>query len=276
VQPTELADHDGLLSCSLKQRCASPLILCNDRLPQYSQSSSPRPGFAERQRMFENLSSANRNKNLNEPDHLPKRTVSLGPRRQVPIHDHLASASHERNLADRQRSFNTMAKELQSSIDELNNLIDKPQSASISRGPPKFSSYITNNTTETRANYAQKLNNTPTVSLRNDFHLEPPEKSSYTTWKVEEDLAEWKASGSINDLRSAFESKLKATQNSGPQINQRPPRSASPSNFRNSPWQISDSPQASQLAPDYTIRRTISTSSKSPVRSPYRSHYKEY
>lgn len=200
----------------------------------------------------------------------PKRTVSLGPRRRP------APLPPSRFNTDKEKSFNRMADELQSSLSELSNLIDTSPSPSptprIATKPPKYTSYLTSTaietplasttttTTTTSPSYAhpQSLDNRslPANSQQNyrrdsstQQHWNNQESGSkdqnnnnngiVASGNHDEEECDWRnLSASINDLRSLFEQKLNLAPPSPlPTHNhQRPPLSASPSVLRNSPW----------------------------------------
>lgn len=241
----------------LYQRCASPLVLCNNLPPNFSLSRPQPRQMSQRQHLDDDTSS-----NLNQ---LPKRTVSLGPKRAPPVLWPPTSPSLRKEPIlevagefDRKRSsFSRMADELQSSLTELNNLIEgPPMTPKILTKPPKFSSYLTH-VADSQADYAQPCDNSP----------EPSE-----TPRPRDDLADWKASTSVNDLRSIFEQNLTMRSPALDSSLQKPPLSASPNLQRTT----KQSPPADRHlgSSDYTIRRTISTSGRrEPIRNPYRSYY---
>lgn len=299
-------------SRSLQNRCESPLVLMNNLPPRFDASSnrtlrSPQPRLVEdRQRLFESKSRGQ--EQVEDFGQLPKRTVSLGPKRLLqqqqqqqkpePPIDIAAPAAREfktlprfqrQDSRERAHSFNRVADALQSSLTELNNLIDAPQTPKIaSDKTPKFTSYLT----EAPDDLAPK--NTQIEYLREAStagHNSPEAEQTIFDWRA--DLMNWKASTSMNDLRSMFESKPKT----GPSLDLppqssatlKPVRSASPNFLKNSPWQnlVNSNTQSTQPASntnlrvypgsDYTIRRTISTQDRSNVsRNPYRSHYGQY
>lgn len=282
------------------QRCASPLVLFNNVPPKFgsNQAQDGRQPMAPRRP--DNLSGGYHSSNENQ---LPKRTVSLGPRRQPPprlrmppnaprIPDAFPQETdenflrHQGTVLNRADSFNKMANELQSSLTELNHLIDStPTTPNIttreSNRPPKYSSYITSTIepptpTLTRSEHAGNCQ--PVEDLEDDEQPHP----SRISWRESDERSNWKPSTSMNDLRSMFDPKLQTSlpvASSNPNSS-RPPMSASPSVFTNriSPWQSrTPSSNSAQSLPgsDGLIRRTTSTTSRSNIvlRNPYRSQY---
>lgn len=192
----------------------------------------------------------------------PKRTVSLGSRRI------LQQSPFLKGQAERERDFNKAAEDLQSSLTELNQLINSPPTPEkATNKPPRLA-----------------LREVPIVvgDQSDSPEARPPR------WQWQEDLSNWKSSSSVIDLRSAFEqSKLTASPTISSNNNknnsaQRPPRSASPSVLRKSPWAAIDSDAANAFPPQpplasasLSLRRTTSSSSSTrPIlRNPYRSQY---
>lgn len=246
----------------LDMRSDSPLVLFNKVPPQFI-NRSPSPQIQEDSRRA-----------FTDYGQLPKRTVSLGPKRIAPPTPPRTVAIQSSTLS-RRESFHKMADELQSSLTELNKLIDEPSRPSIAvQRPPKYSSYLTR-TNEPAKTFAKQFNSPSSIiSPPEDEEKEEP---SLTDWQ--RDSMNWKPSASINDLRSMFELKpgqpsRTSSTNTLSDQNSRPPRSASPSFLKNSPWSKEVAKQEQTYpASDYTIRRTISTSSRVNVRNPYRSHY---
>lgn len=297
---------------SLNQRCPSPLVLLNNvEQPKFNSgqphqaSSSPfietqsQPFSQLKSRFQQQLpASTGETTGFNQ---LPKRTVSLGPRRPLAerYKQNLAdssSSSNKRSPADgnnhenRERRFSRIADELQSSLTELNNLIDAPQTPSqrnSSRLPPKFTSYVTS-TPEAEPSFARHCT---TASFKPTSPDSPPSGPQPFTWQLDIDPQNWKASSSINDLRSMFEQQKQPANNlsSSTMSLNRPPKSSNSSKLRNSPFhtgEINQQQRQQQIggrldvgdsneraATDYTIRRTISTSGRTSTRNPYRSQY---
>lgn len=259
---------------SLTQRCASPLVLMNNVPPQYQTNRTPSPRvkvneqaqsaviieqqenpFKYWQRTLEKQAKENAAPVIaSHSSQAPKRTVSLGPRRG-PLGEALQKSPFVSSSKTRQEasaSFNQAAKELQSSLTELNKLIDDST-------PPA---------TRNRAlNFEQSR--VPIISRQaDDDSPEPPPR-----WQWQEDLSNWKSSSSVNDLRSAFESpqpggnnlRLNLPPKSGGDTNHLPPRSASPNVLRQK-FELAGEQASSKTrwqAADYAIRRTTSVSSPS-------------
>lgn len=262
--------NSGHDSAQLTQRCASPLVLFNNVPPSFeTRPRSPQVSASPAKFRTEPEARADFNQ-------LPKRTTSLGPQRrlaspffseqdQPPATSYRDQYRRDSNSGlQRANSFKKAANELQSSLTELNKLIDLPEASSQTMNrPPRYSSYIS------KGVEAQPLQAQHVISPS------PPDSPELPTGRA--DLLNWKASSSIGDLRSMFEQSQSARldQASSNLLNvstlQRPPRAPSPNILHKSPWKDLD---ASQSQPDYTIRRTISTSSRSQVsRNPYRSYY---
>lgn len=302
----------------MNQRNATPLILHNSVPPAFHTKQSARTSSnrqlndytREIEQEFKQLSSPSAFRNKMSGDvtdldfgQLPKRTVSLGPRRPAPMSFSATQPEQQENILKEElssfrplvskspflrnqggdntprgssRSFNKMADELQSSLTELNNLIDsstpKTPSKSLDK-PPKFMSYVTSENVK------------PRLAVQADDE-EEDDKPRLTTWEI--DSMNWKASSSVTDLRSRFDCEPKLNLPKCPTPDGRPPRSASPSLLKNSPWlQPSDNsgtlpaPQVKQRYQDsdYAIRRTTSTQSRSTsttLRNPYRSYYGDH
>jgi len=226
----------------------------------------------------------------------PKRTVSLGPRQRPQIAPGLQKSPFITGPETKVEgpktatrydgsSFDQAARELRSSLTELNKLIEestppinKVPSPRLNRGPP--------------------LTVTKLEENDDDDDSKPPPR-----WQWQEDLSNWKSSSSVNDLRSAFEGsnqrsapsnslrldlpKFSGDRSSGASGGELPPRSASPSVLRqkfelasmanngNQQKLYSTSNQPS----GYTIKRTTSVSSSNSqiqrptapaLRNPYR------
>lgn len=230
---------------------------------------------------------------------LPKRTVSLGPRRPLaapptpkvneslnrnPFVSCQQQQLKQQGGFERERNFNRMAEDLKSSLTELNILIDSvPSTPKIAQKPPKFTSYLTN-TPDSQPSYAKHYNSGPTGYANEP--TSPPSPERLTDWQI--DSMNWKPSGSVTDLRSMFEQPKLSSPSGAPLLPpapRRPSSSNSPSILRNTPWQTMGSSQqppsglanTTRSEQDYTIRRTTSTSSRtSNVRNPYRSYYGNY
>lgn len=287
-------------SQSLQTRCESPLVLMNNVPPEFDTSHNQTPQIrlvAERSSLFEN--NARQHEQQQQFNQLPKRTVSLGPRRlqqqqqqqSRPLDTSTAgnfnnpSRFQRQDSRERAQSFNKMADALQSSLSELNNLIETPQTPKFaSIKPPKYTSYLTKAPDELGQAGGAQVSYAKEATTGNGS----PEAGEQTIFDWRADLMNWKASSSMNDLRSMFE--LKPTNLDLPPHSSatlRPPRSASPSFLKSSPWQNqmvgSSSTRTSNTnlkaypEADYTIRRTTSTqvrsSNNAGVRNPYRSRY---
>lgn len=278
------------LAHSFNQRCASPLVLLNNVSPQFnSQPQSPQiemqsQPFSQLRSRFQQPAPADARSSESQVEfgQLPKRTVSLGPRRNIAEQPFggLLQRNLSKNLpgnqndkSDRERRFSRAADELQSSLTELNKLIDAPQTRQeMASKPPKFKSYVTS-MPEQEPSYARHFTSTFKPASPDSAQ---PEAQPFT-WQLDIDPQNWKASSSINDLRSMFELQ-KPTENlssSSMTLNRtKPPRSSNASILRNSPFRTGETQhQPANLAADYTIRRTISTSDRTSTRNPYRSHY---
>lgn len=252
----------------LDERCASPLVLMNNVPPQFTVSRSPSPKInleEPRESPFKYWQQTTERQQATFANQAPKRTVSLGPRRQLAFQGTLNNnnVQQEQNkpptAAARRDSFNKAANELQTSLTQLNNLIETPKP-----GLPPPARLRSSRFDEVPLITKSSQNSPPN---END---EPPRR-----WQWQEDLENWKSSSSVNDLRSMFDQKPKL--NMPPLGATKPPVSASPSVLRSSPWLTSNQQVDSSTSKDYTIRRTISTSSSSaggrqrPVlRNPYR------
>lgn len=288
----------------LDQRCASPLVLMNNVSPQLmsSQSSSPNVASSDQrenpfkywQQHVAATTSTGNNRTTEPIGQAPKRTTSLGPRRP-PLGDALQKSPfiHSTNeingnfnqqqqqqttTATRglQRHFNRAANELQSSLTELNNLIEAQATPKIKapNKPPAYMSYISSTTSSkaTTPSEVRVVHHDPSSeasSPQNDDEVLP-------RWQWQQDLSEWKSSSSVNDLRSMFEAPQRLNllpPLSSSSVSDRPPLSASPSVMKKSPWQRSEANTFS--GSDYTIRRTTSssTSGRPILRNPYRSQY---
>lgn len=221
-----------------------------------------------------------------------KRTVSLGPRRPV---GELAQKSpflskHQQpaaSLQEQAKRFTRAANELQTSLTELNKLIDDDEKPQARNRPPRPNQpppiHITAN------------GNGPTP--RRDRSASPPPEAA-PRWQWQEDLTNWRMSSSVNDLRSAFESPqgqqlqkgaprnksaLSVSTDANSSTCELPPAPRSASVLRNSPWQTAQTTLSSSTGGDYTIRRTTSISSSSlssanrrppvAIRNPYRGNY---
>lgn len=165
-------------------------------------------------------------------------------------------------------SYDRVANELRSSLTELNKLIHEPPSPCITRSkPPVFRNYLSSAPDSPGLRSASSLCNFGSSESINTQKEE-----------VENELANWKTSCSINNLKSMFESSAREPPTL--QHPPRPPRTGSPSVFKNSPWSETTSSQTlakPQLPPtDYSIRRTISSSSRLSPRNPYRSYYGQH
>lgn len=291
----------------MSQRCPSPLVLLNNVPPQLN-SHNTRDGaqspLISDNREINPFKVFREQEKLVREDHcqLPKRTVSLGPKRLPPQPRPIGESlkrnpwMQENSSSDRERRFNKAANELRSSLTELNNLIDstspstpKPISSITGNKSPFLRSYVSETPPIPRPTFVKKIE----TEINNDYYEPPSPPKQIQTWNVEADLMDWKSRGSMNDLRSMFEKQTKLNQpgrlnsNSSLTLNvtdQRPPRSASPSVLKNSFWL--KTPQTNETinnddklltsqGVDYTIRRTTSTSStrSSIVRNPYRSSY---
>lgn len=289
------------VAASLNQRCASPLILHNNVSPHFGNGQSQSPFVETQSRPFSQLKERFQ-KPVESPrgaesaglNQLPKRTVSLGPRRPLAERPQFSGALSQfrnqteagPNLENRGRRFSRLADELQSSLTELDQLIDAPaQGRQQNSGrPPKFTSYVTS-TPEPEPSFARRCPGFKPTSPDS-----PPAGPQPFTWQLDIDPQNWKASSSINDLRSMFEQQKQPTSNlsSSTMSLNRPPRSES-SKLRQSPFHTgqinqqqhlqpvetsgTNRPVSSSLGADYTIRRTISTSGRTNNRNPYRSHY---
>lgn len=232
---------------TLDQRSCSPLILLNNLQPPLTTSSR----------------STNESRR-DSTEWAPKRTVSLGPRRPlVTIDTNLRYDGPP--TPEEHASYNRVANELRTSLTELNKLIE-PSTPCITRNKaPIFHNYLpdpaNNNSGLRGATSLCDFGSTESINTQKE--------------EVENELANWKTSCSINNLKSMFESsgRESSTLHQPP----RPPRSGSPSVLKNSPWSELTSSQTlsrSQLPPaDHSIRRTISTSSRGSIRNPYRSYY---
>lgn len=288
-------------------------MLLNNVSPQFNSnnnnnnSSRPQSPFIESQSQpFSQLKNrfqqppvdSRRGSDLRSADfnQLPKRTVSLGPRRTAAMEPpNFPGSSHKKKLDHwaapvnqeaRQRRFSKAADELQASLSELNNLIEaSPETAQQhynSSRPPKFTSYITS-TPEPERSFARHC-----TSFKPIAPDSPEPGPQPFTWQLDIDPQNWKASSSINDLRSMFEQQKPANNLSSSTMTlNRPPRSPNTSNLRNSPFHTGEilkqqqqpqanKPDSNKLVADYTIRRTISTSERTNVRNPYRSHYNNF
>lgn len=274
-------------SARLKQRCASPLILLQpEQQPQLSHNNyssnlmakpptptpltppTPQPESARPvghlKNMFEQqirlVNSVN-----GEP---PKRTSSLGPRRPLPQRElfdpthrqieNIAPISNARvnGTGSREQRFNKMAAELQSSITELNRLIDETTSPTVAVTMDKAPVFLEGmrSVAERRASF----------QTRDPNNLMTPVERT-CGWDPQNDLKEM--ASSVTDLRSVFESSLaKASSSQPPRIPRPPSTPPVPSPNLNT---------TSRVYADYTIRRTTSTSSPKvcTIRNPYRSHY---
>lgn len=294
---------------SFRDRCQSPLVLLNNVPPSLDLNSSrlqspmiqttedssshPNPFKVWQQIAQSPAIQISKDSPTFAGGQLPKRTVSLGPRRPPPIpppRAHIGEGlktnpflQKKKNISESERKFNNSARELQSSLTDLNNLIESSTPKIMTNNkPPRFTTSFNDIESSSRA----------------DSPPSPPRQIQ--TWNVEEDLQHWKASGSINDLRSMFEKQSSSSNNLKESSflsatndgisSQRPPRSASPNFLKNSPWHQNKNPD-SQIPPDnrgnssalnksnddYTIRRTISTSSSrtgsNNIRNPYRGRY---
>lgn len=260
----------------LNQRCASPLVLMNDGQSAQFTSRSPSPivRSAEQQNPFkywqQNAENNMANKQQVAFGHAPQRTVSLGPRR--PLGDAIQKNPfmQEKTVAERKKSFDKAANELQSSLTELNKLIDAPPM----RLPPPIIK-AGNRSPKFVGNIQHELPQINTTQHKDNNENSPDESDRLPRWQWQEDLENWKLTSSVNDLRSRFEQPRLNTSPMTPSlISERPPLSASPSVLRKSPWQTSSS-ATNFPESDYTIRRTTSTStSQRPIlRNPYRSQY---
>lgn len=279
------------------QRCASPLVLCNNVPPKFTANQQPACEIGRQTRdarQFFEL--ADRRKDESDFGQLPKRTVSLGPKRSLPptlppprrqIGEGLRSKSPflqegaERG-SNKSGGFDRAARELQSSLTELDKLIDTPpvvaQSHEAPSGkPPKYTSYLTSTEDSLmRPSFARQCGHFPALELKLN------EPSGLAT-----DDKDWKPSSSVTDLRSVFEQSV-ANNSLHPQTpssgsSARPPRSASPNFLKSSPfWQNNGATTTTQnnqqqSTGDYTIRRTISTNSRTSStldRNPYRNYYR--
>lgn len=273
------------------QRCASPLVLCNNVPPKFGNQNTSQPPSpavqighktSDARQFFER---ASRDKNNGEDfGQLPKRTVSLGPKRPLPptppprrqIGESLRNKSpFLREGSDREKTFNNAARELQSSLTELDKLIDAPQVAQTHEPgskPPIYTSYLTNTEDSLlRPSFARQCGYFPASELK----LNEP------TTGLGGSSSDWKPSSSVNDLRSVFE-QSSSTNNLHLETpsSTRPPRSASPNFLKSSPfWQNNGNTtqtqsQATATPGDYTIRRTTSTNSRTLDRNPYRNYYR--
>lgn len=226
---------------SLDQRCQSPMVLFNNVAPKFTDSGSRQSSSDENRPPPQPMRIAIASEN--NAGWAPKRTVSLGPRRPLTLNQRVPQVQEPATPEDHE-NYNRSADQLRTSLSELNKLIDEsPQIRS-----PLFRSFLT---TSTESVNTQKED-------------------------VEGDLANLKASCSVNNLKSMFESPSSSNSTLQPSFS-KPPRSASPSVLRNSPWSgltTSQTVSRPSLPPtDYTIRRTISTSSRPEIRNPYRTHY---
>lgn len=271
-------------------------MLMNNVPPQYDRTTrSPQPRPLEDKSNL--IANSYKQQEADDFGQLPKRTVSLGPRRlkqqqppKAPVDTATSgfnnpSRFQRQDSRERAQSFNRMADALQSSLTELNKFIDTPPTPKIaSDKAPKYTSYLTRPSDEPQSAQISYVREATTTG-----HDSPEAEQTVFDWRA--DLMNWKASTSMNDLRSVFESKPKVGPNLDlpPQSSAtlRPPRSASPNFLKNSPWQnlvasnssSSNSNTNLKVYPesDYTIRRTTSTQSRSNVpRNPYRSHYGQY
>lgn len=162
----------------------------------------------------------------------PHRTVSLGPKRPRQVSSILqanpflrepeaaaaieAARTSATSLTARRRNvsenFNQAARELQSSLTELNELIHSPEigsSATLGRRPPRARQASGSDA------FAASRNNGLAIKIENEDG-EP--SSGPPKWSWQEDLSNWKMSSSVNDLRSMFNQ---------PAAQERPPASAS-------------------------------------------------
>jgi hypothetical protein len=253
------------------------------------------------------------------PSSGPKRTVSLGPKRPKQIGEglqknpfvraaggELSSVSSSPGgggvaaAVERRSSFGRAARELQSSLTELDKLIDSAHQ----NGRPTT---VTNSSStgdqqqQRQHKWRPPLAGPPVPSrpasvqprCRDEDELEENARQRFM-WQ--EDLANWKSSSSVNDLLSMFESAKSATASSSgapppPPTGSGRPRLGSTSVLRRTPWQNMDSATTTttttttttspQTGPphqsDYAIRRTTSTSSslktRPALRNPYRTQY---
>lgn len=265
-------------SFSLRDRCASPLVLMNNnKPPPFSSSSSSGNNQAKPtpndRNAYGKAPQPSNGPNFNQ---LPKRTVSLGPRRPAPL--------PLSGISEGERKLNDIASDLQSSLTELNNIIDMATPKITTNKPPRF----------TASSFADSSAASSGAISRGQSPPSPPRLIQ--TWNVEEDLHNWKSRGSMNDLRSMFEKQSNKQQDNklltASNVGQRPPRSASPNFLKNSPWHnmtLQNNTNSGSTLPrppgatkttggDYTIRRTISTSSgrlasNEAIRNPYRTQY---
>lgn len=283
------------------QRCASPLVLCNNVPPKFSNQQQVHPPvtdqFAGRQthdarRFF--VEQANRHSNNDDLDfgQLPKRTVSLGPKRAFPpaprrhqIGEGLRSKSpFLQGGADRDQTFNRAARELQSSLTELDKLIDAPvpvapSHESSSSKPPRYTSFLTNTEDSLlRPSFARQCGKFPALELK--LNGCEPSNDGQVMADNNDSSTDWKPSSSVTDLRSVFEQSSSKNLNLQAPSSSRPPRSASPSFLKNSPFLQNNGAFLGQdqlsAGGDYTIRRTTSTNSRSTTidRNPYRNYYR--
>lgn len=260
------------------------MVLLNNVPPQYAKSRTPSPKIGSAAVLndasnpfygarFQTRNNLNNNMHGDNDNHwnsmAPQRTASLGPRRPPPA----------QVREPRKSQFNRMAAELKSSLDELDKLIDDTQSqlakSSARKSSPKFDLPLPERTGSVKRPVVAAQER-PQVNIDDCPPTDGQVDKERFQWEI--DLMEWKASSSVNDLRSMFEpSKLSAGKP------QKPPASASPSAGRRRPlWPPTPSSEESaRPAPNYsvqgdnTIRRTTSTStSLRPIlRNPYRSQY---
>lgn len=185
---------------------------------------------------------------------VPKRTTSLGPRRPLdlitePKREPIQSKT---TISDREQRYNKITAELQSSLTQLNKLIDETGTPGINEKPPIFSGEI-RSIAQRRESFCKESNS-----------KKPIERLS--GWDPENDLKE--KTSSVTDLRSVFEintDSLRSSSALGHRIGTKPPMPLSNSNQTNT----------TKTYGDFAIRRTVSTSSPKTctVRNPYRTHY---
>lgn len=196
---------------------------------------------------------------VNTPLEPPKRTTSLGPRRSPAFGGAIPPSDQSQPKPEAPRAesrFNRMAAELQSSLTDLNRLIEETSptigQARLSNNKSPILTEGTKSIADRRASFGRESNLS-----------RPIERTS--GWDPENDLREM--ASSVTDLRSMFES----SQNQS--LVSRPPKVARPPS--NVPVPNLSSNTASKFYSDYTIRRTTSTSTPKTctVRNPYRTHY---
>lgn len=335
------------------QRCATPLVMHNNTgsamtTPQVDPNRPESPS----ENPFKVWRELDKTKRQEEQSfvasNLPKRTVSLGPRRQIQPGDGLRrnpwlqnqfAAPQDKPQQPRlppspsptNQRLSRAVNELQSSLTELNKLIDEPPTSNTLSRPraqtdhsfgaihkpprpmmPPAGPLNKDNRNDNISNAS--VHSATSVSRRESLRMRDMDSDKENQQRAEEqmdDLANWKPSTSVTDLRSMFETKVNEV---ALQASRLPPSSASISahgSMRPFPWQNPQQQQPDQLQnaswqrpfgtlqrgmgsnnssnistnttnnrpqqpyADYTIRRTISTTSSRP-RNPYRSHYGQF